>query len=210
MTPHRWPRSRVTRQELAQALPWRTEGWEPILPLTPQQILLDIRTELETLHRKRMLLGTTRFLYRPILSVELPMPPVTLFQAQDCCNKSTAVYNLRGFRFPNEHLHNFLFHSWNRPYKSNIEHGEFIAKVIFPIRREDTGPPDFHDPSEEAYLDNSPSADLVATLLGNIVELHRYLPDEVLRTLSRAEEYIDNYDDHRLDLDYRDMIRADK
>ncbi|KAK8061820.1 hypothetical protein PG994_008186 [Apiospora phragmitis] len=47
--------------------------------------------------------------------------------AQDCCNKSLALYTIGHDPMP---ISNYLYRKWLRPFKNPVEFGQFIAKIV--------------------------------------------------------------------------------
>ncbi len=106
-----------------------------------------LRLLLERLHWEHVRLYACGLgLYHPW--IEDPDNPslykMFLHQANDCCNKSTGVYVLAepikesryeaNFGLVRAALNNYLYRRWLRPYRSDIEYGQFIAKTIIPDR----------------------------------------------------------------------------
>lgn len=64
-----------------------------------------------------------------------PFRSMKFAQANDCCNKSAAFYICdrkvsRSCGLLIAALHNWLYDKWLKPYRNDIEYGQFIAKII--------------------------------------------------------------------------------
>ncbi|KAL8335245.1 hypothetical protein RB598_009440 [Gaeumannomyces tritici] len=84
---------------------------------------------------------------KPRVSTRDLVREMDLFHAEDCCNKSTAVYVLRQpapasmdsgvaearLRVLLIVVHAYLYKRWFEPYKSEVEWGRFVAKTIVPV-----------------------------------------------------------------------------
>jgi hypothetical protein len=58
-------------------------------------------------------------------------------EIESCCNKAAPIYILPGdpgafweWQFLLVVLHNYLYRTWFRPYRSEIDWGQFLAQVI--------------------------------------------------------------------------------
>ncbi|MBE3045754.1 hypothetical protein IMZ48_25050 [Candidatus Bathyarchaeota archaeon] len=107
------------------------------LPLQRHEILHRLRAELEGRHRELIHRYSTRyqFLYEPRIDQLDDLPQMGLGQADDSCNKTAPIYiystaDLNPTQLLLIALHNWLYRKWFRPYKSEIEWGQFIAKVM--------------------------------------------------------------------------------
>lgn len=63
---------------------------------------------------------------------------MSIGQVQDCCNKSVPIYVLSETNTTSQNLlkivlARYLYARWFRPYRSDIEFGQFIAKTIWPL-----------------------------------------------------------------------------
>jgi hypothetical protein len=76
--------------------------------------------------------------YQPSAQNINALPAMTAWDFADTCNKSVPVYfrMQRGddSRWPlfTIVLHNYIYHRWFRPYRSDIEDNRFICKFITP------------------------------------------------------------------------------
>lgn len=90
-----------------------------------------------------------------------------LKDAEDFCNRIVPIYLVREKApvYPPESLlyalHNYLYQRWFVPYQSNIEYGQFLAKVIIP----------HHLPSISA----SDASGVAKERLASITKLHNVL-----------------------------------
>lgn len=111
-------------------------------PLPRHKILQALRGDLEGTHRAT-LRNHTFVHQRYRLEIDDPrhiydIPEINIKQANDCCNKTIPIYichNHRGNVNQSSSvllfaLHNWLYQQWFRPYRSNIEWGQFIAKIF--------------------------------------------------------------------------------
>lgn len=79
-----------------------------------------------------------RWIFQPSVSDMASLAAeMTLEDADDCCNKATGIYVHSATRigYPClllQTLHNYLYGRWFRPYKSEIEYVQFIAKTFLP------------------------------------------------------------------------------
>ncbi|KAM0387401.1 hypothetical protein ACHAQC_010770 [Fusarium culmorum] len=102
------------------------------IQLEAHEIVHYLRGEIESYHRQ--MLHMLPFQH-PLWMADIPL--LQGYQAICFFNKSVPIYLLRGDKkkqglshtvsFP---LHNFLYKKWFRPYRSDIERGQFIAHVI--------------------------------------------------------------------------------
>lgn len=74
------------------------------------------------------------------------LPEMELGYANDCCNRIAPIYVLRDCLVPDEgrisiepilslfliRLQNYLYTRWFRPYYSDIEYGQFLARIFVP------------------------------------------------------------------------------
>ncbi|KAK3936049.1 hypothetical protein QBC46DRAFT_396064 [Diplogelasinospora grovesii] len=110
------------------------------VPLPRHRILHQLRRERESYHREMMYRYAVNYpyLYEPdIKDLDHLAADMTLEQADHCCNKSVAVYVMSAdpSLLPDlllEVLHNYLYDRWFRPYRSELEYGQFLAKTIVP------------------------------------------------------------------------------
>ncbi|KPM38284.1 hypothetical protein AK830_g8268 [Neonectria ditissima] len=121
-------------------------------PLPRHEILHAMRSRLEALHRWRVYqYGCDPHhsnMYRPridILDSLEDFPQMSIKTANDCCNKTTAIYLCKSTPTDHSHvltyaLHNWLYQKWFQPYRSDIEWGQFFAKVIEPQGGGSRGP----------------------------------------------------------------------
>ncbi|RMJ04984.1 hypothetical protein CDV36_014346 [Fusarium kuroshium] len=79
-----------------------------------------------------------------------------------CWNKTVPIFLLKGPAGSQGHtgmfrpaLHNYLYHRWFRPYRSDIEYGQFIAHIFY-----------FQD--QPAVLDEDSAVELVLSMHGTI------------------------------------------
>lgn len=116
-------------------------GWRALYhrtcTLEHHEILHYLRAKLEARHRERL---WCKKVYRPYgIAVDRPdqLDPIPHDEAKDYWNKSVPIYILPGdgthckpYSIPLSLL-NYLYKRWFRPYRSDIEYGQFIAKVIY-------------------------------------------------------------------------------
>ncbi|KAL2023598.1 hypothetical protein VTK56DRAFT_1755 [Thermocarpiscus australiensis] len=110
------------------------------VPSPRHDILHQLRRERESRHREMMYRHATTYpyLYEPdIKDLDHLAADMTLEQADHCCNKSVAIYVMSAEPafLPDlllELLHNYLYDRWFRPYRSELEYGQFLAKTIVP------------------------------------------------------------------------------
>ena len=107
------------------------------LPLPRDEILHYLRGSLEVTHRHLIhrYSASHPFLYEPRIDQPADLPQMGLGQADDFCNKTAPIYiystaDLNPTQLLLIALHNWLYRKWFRPYKSEIEWGQFIAKVM--------------------------------------------------------------------------------
>lgn len=74
------------------------------------------------------------------------LPEMELGYANDCCNRVAPIYVLRDRFVPDEaragiepilglflvRLQNYLYKRWFRPYRSDIEYGQFLSRIFVP------------------------------------------------------------------------------
>jgi hypothetical protein len=113
--------------------------------LPQHAILHHLRGCVESYHRCQLAgLSTHPYhVYRPHLDIDgsegyLPMTSI-LDQDADCCNRTAPFYILSDYQVEDQgiflflmKLHNWLYKTWFRPYESEIDYGQFIAKTICP------------------------------------------------------------------------------
>jgi hypothetical protein len=100
-------------------------------------MLWTFRTELEGYHRRGLHFATIFLNYQPSARDIDALPKMTAWDFADTCNKSVPVY----LRMQPEDgrwslfitvLHNYIYHRWFRPYRSDVEDHRFICKFIMP------------------------------------------------------------------------------
>lgn len=87
------------------------------------------RTADEVGHRMMVWLNAGQLIYEPSIKTT---PRLSVRDFQDVCNKSVRLHVLTDGRWEPLAiaLHNYIYRRWFRPYRSEIEHGEFICKFI--------------------------------------------------------------------------------
>ncbi|KAL7794874.1 hypothetical protein V8C43DRAFT_321643 [Trichoderma afarasin] len=112
----------------------------PEAPQPPHAILHYLRGLQEGKHRYLTHGRSTdpRWIYQPNISdLAYMAAEMTLQEANDCCNKAAPLYIFSAKRtiYPSlfvQVLHNYLYHKWFIPYKSEIEYLQFITKTFLP------------------------------------------------------------------------------
>ncbi|KAL7904864.1 hypothetical protein GGI35DRAFT_489412 [Trichoderma velutinum] len=115
-------------------------GKVPRAPNPPHAILHYLRGRHESRHRELIHGRSTdpRWIYQPNISdLAFLAAEMTLQEANDCCNKAAPLYIFSARRtiyLPLfvEVLHNYLYHRWFVPYKSEIEYLQFVTKTFLP------------------------------------------------------------------------------
>ncbi|KAM0254297.1 hypothetical protein ACHAQJ_006938 [Trichoderma viride] len=115
-------------------------GKVPKAPNPPHAILHYLRGRHESKHRELIHGRSTdpRWIYQPNISdLAFLAAEMTLQEANDCCNKAAPLYIFSAKRtiyLPLfvEVLHNYLYHKWFVPYKSEIEYLQFLTKTFLP------------------------------------------------------------------------------
>lgn len=112
-------------------------------PLPRRKILQALRGHLEQFHRLTLRDHTfVHQFYR--IRIDDPhyadtLPEMNIKQANDCCNKTIPIYICNDHRTKQFSqsplvlglaLHNWLYQKWFRPYRTDIEWGQFIAKIF--------------------------------------------------------------------------------
>ncbi|GKU09794.1 hypothetical protein FLAG1_11477 [Fusarium langsethiae] len=102
------------------------------MQLETHQIMHHLRGQVEEQHRLE--------LHHPLAEPQLwvaDIPQLECGQALSFFNKTVPIYMLRGGKqkrglsWPfSIILHNYLYRKWFRPFRPDIERGQFIAKVI--------------------------------------------------------------------------------
>ncbi|KAL5095164.1 hypothetical protein Trisim1_003774 [Trichoderma cf. simile WF8] len=109
---------------------------QPLTGTTRDELLWFLRTEYEGQHRANIPYSATTYTYRPSVRdvVANDLPDIPLYHWIDACNKSVPVYIIPGRRWLllRVVLHNYIYRRWFRPYRSEIDHGRFICKFIYP------------------------------------------------------------------------------
>ncbi|UPL02808.1 hypothetical protein LCI18_013742 [Fusarium solani-melongenae] len=131
-----------------------TEDLKRKAPLPHHEILQEARGQMEISHRQlSFLLSTLRCPEHYCLG-----PPATHsrsfsdvrdlspMHAEDCCNTSVSIYIITspdgGAGFALRYaLHNWLYHKWFQPFRSEIEYGQFVAKQFYAARPQVDTPP---------------------------------------------------------------------
>lgn len=87
------------------------------------------RTSDEVGHREIAWLNAGQLIYEP--SIETG-PRLNVRDFQDVCHKSVFLYVLTDSRWKPLAiaLHNYIYRRWVRPYRSEVEYGQFICKFI--------------------------------------------------------------------------------
>ncbi|KAK4223569.1 hypothetical protein QBC38DRAFT_459213 [Podospora fimiseda] len=97
------------------------------------QALCTYRQDAENLHRFNLYRWLSEF--RPSVNDLASLSTTRNFCFPDLCNKSFPLYVLPGNKplgpLPLV-LHNYIYHRWFRPYRSEIEDDRFIVKQIWP------------------------------------------------------------------------------
>ncbi|KAJ4863353.1 hypothetical protein T069G_04307 [Trichoderma breve] len=115
-------------------------GKVPKAPQPPHAILHYLRGSQESRHRYLIHGRSTdpRWIYQPNISdLAYMAAEMTLQEANDCCNKAAPLYIFSAKRtiYPSlfvQVLHNYLYHKWFIPYKSEIEYLQFVTKTFLP------------------------------------------------------------------------------
>ncbi|KAK0762705.1 hypothetical protein N5P37_005523 [Trichoderma harzianum] len=115
-------------------------GKVPKAPQPPHAILHYLRGLHEKKHRYLIHGRSTdpRWIYQPNISdLAFLAAEMTLQEADDCCNKAAPLYIFSAKRtiYPSlfvQVLHNYLYHKWFVPYKSEIEYLQFVTKTFLP------------------------------------------------------------------------------
>ncbi|TFB05041.1 hypothetical protein CCMA1212_002864 [Trichoderma ghanense] len=110
----------------------------PFDDITREEKLWYLRTRLEADHRGHQFWMCAWRTYDP--PIDEPLPRIPSYQFQDICNKSVPLYILRGHWRLAGILNNYIYRRWFKPYRSEIEYGRFITKVIA-LRDTDTPSP---------------------------------------------------------------------
>ncbi|ETR98243.1 hypothetical protein M419DRAFT_89470 [Trichoderma reesei RUT C-30] len=106
--------------------------------LPRHEILHQLRGHQEKRHRDLVCHRSVdcRWIFQPSVSDMASLAAeMTLEDADDCCNKATGIYVHSAKRTGYlclllQTLHNYLYGRWFRPYKSEIEYVQFIAKTL--------------------------------------------------------------------------------
>ncbi|KAK2484629.1 hypothetical protein H9L39_02609 [Fusarium oxysporum f. sp. albedinis] len=123
---------------------WVNPSLERRVPLTRDEILIETRGRMEASHRAWIHQHSVRRVFQPC-----PLPrnicpyrihdvveDLSVDQAEDCCNKCVPIYIIpdqsRLNHFLCYALHHWLYHKWYRLYQSDIEYGQFVAKIFIP------------------------------------------------------------------------------
>lgn len=109
------------------------------LPLSRDEILHHLRGLQERRHREAISIHSGHYnwmyWYRCSLT-DLDESEMDLKQANDCCNRAAPFYILQNTEKYSRveslmaNLHNYLYQRWFRPYHSEIEYGQFLAKAF--------------------------------------------------------------------------------
>lgn len=120
------------------------------LPLPRHEILHFLRGLQEEMHRDRLWKHET--FAKWVRSSQFnptdleTLPEMELGEANDCCNRIAPIYVLRDRFIPDGahiwigmvlelfliRLQNYLYTRWFRPYRSDIEYGQFLARIFLP------------------------------------------------------------------------------
>lgn len=107
------------------------------LPLPQHEILHHLRGDLEAKHRQLIHQYSAKapYLYEPRIDRLDRLPRMSLDQAEDFCNKTAPFYIYTATEFDPTPLlltalHNWLYDKWFQPYRSEIEWGQFVSKVV--------------------------------------------------------------------------------
>ncbi|KAK4044122.1 hypothetical protein C8A01DRAFT_12426 [Parachaetomium inaequale] len=99
-------------------------------------ILHYLRGKIENRHRDYLFRQAVRWHGPPCLGLE-DIPGMRIGEIESCCNKTAPIYILPGdstslwdWRLLLVVLHNYLYRTWFRPYRSEIDWGQFLAQVI--------------------------------------------------------------------------------
>lgn len=105
------------------------------IPLPRHEILHFLRGSLECSRRDRVHRHSSVFPFVLEPRVDQTDTPLSLEQADECCNKTVPIYFHN--QNPNTHgpllltmLHNWIYRKWFVPYKSDIEYGQYFAKTM--------------------------------------------------------------------------------
>lgn len=119
--------------------------------MPPHEILHHARGVFEAAHRKMIYIDSVHDPLHACVqrNQDVPIPDsacidpdhanlagMNIDEAETFCNKSVSIYVVPGaLRAQNlklfyHSLHNFLYHEWFEPYRSEIEYGQFIAKTV--------------------------------------------------------------------------------
>ncbi|EWZ99850.1 hypothetical protein FOWG_00239 [Fusarium oxysporum f. sp. lycopersici MN25] len=121
---------------------WVYPSLERRVPLPRHEILIETRGRMEANHRTMIHHRSVRLPFRPCPYPSNTCPDrihnhvedLSVDHAEDCCNKNVPKYMIPGqSRLGNllpYALHNWLYHKWYRLYRSDIEYGQFIAKLF--------------------------------------------------------------------------------
>ncbi|KAM0440471.1 hypothetical protein ACHAQK_005878 [Fusarium lateritium] len=116
-----------------------------------EKILLEVRGIIEAQHRRDLYFGSVTM---PFATCTMPLGScgdmshnsiykMSPFDMEDCANKTVPLYIILkdahaetghtfSFSFLTLALHNWLYHKWFRPFRSDIDNNEFVAKVFLP------------------------------------------------------------------------------
>lgn len=137
----------------AMTKPKSIYGFSPeSLPLPRDEILHHLRGLQEGMHRERLWQqeGRSKAWTQQFNAVDLDtLPEMNLTDANYCCNRTAPFYIMRDGCIPETSgphaqidmvgcvlelflitLQNYLYKKWFRPYRSDIEYGQFLGRII--------------------------------------------------------------------------------
>ena len=161
-------------------------------PLPRQKILQALRGAAEGHHRINLNNGNAFRLFHR-LEIDDPhlcdnIPAMNIKQADDRCNKTIPIYICHDHRtmqldqcawLLGHALHNWLYKMWFRPYRSDIEWGQFIAKIFECIK-----PFDYYRPGCETKwqgLGDSPE---------DVIDMTIHLNRVICKRVEAAQKHI--------------------
>ncbi|KAI1740102.1 hypothetical protein F4680DRAFT_465866 [Xylaria scruposa] len=105
--------------------------------LPRHEILHQLRTDREYQHRHQLFFHSFLHLYEPSLEALQDSPEFNVQMSNEFCNKTAPIYVLRTratrcLPLILTSVHNYVYRRWFRPYKSEIEYGQFLVKLFAP------------------------------------------------------------------------------
>ena len=106
-------------------------------PLLRHEILQDLRSKQEYHHRESLYVHSAMHPFQPHMKSPQDLPEFSLQTAIEFCNKTAPIYILRHdspqyVSYLLVAIHNYIYRHWFRPYRSEIEYGQFLAKLFAP------------------------------------------------------------------------------